>query len=360
MSDIKKNIYRGVDNDIYNMVEWTSPSNIALVKYWGKKKLQLPRNASVSLTLNKSLTRTRIYYKFHKKSELSWSFLFEGQEKTSFNNKIATFFRVISDQFPELTKLELKIESSNTFPHSSGIASSASSMSAIALCLLSIKEEITAKKYKKLEFLQIASEWARLGSGSASRSVIGNFSLWGKHHLVPGSSDKFAIPLSFKIHPELAPLKDAILIVSSEKKQVSSTMGHVMMETHPFAKERFKKANENLISLLETMKNGNKEKFISIVENEAMMLHGMMMSSDPGFFLILPNTLHIIDEIKTFREKTGAFIAFTLDAGPNVHVIYHQKNSSEIEEFIKRKLLVFCENEKVIIEEMGSGPEKII
>jgi diphosphomevalonate decarboxylase len=359
MYNFKQNSFSDLENQAFKLVEWTSPSNIALVKYWGKKEWQLPRNASISMTLRKSLTQTRVYYKPHKKSELNWSFSFEGQKMASFDHKISAFFDLISVEFPELNYLELIIESSNTFPHSSGIASSASSMSALALCLLNIKEDVSGLKYESAEFFQRASDWARLGSGSACRSVIKDFGLWGKHPLVAGSSDQFAIPLSFNVHPDLTPLKDSILIVSSDKKQISSSQGHGMMETHPFAEARFIKANNNLTSLLETMKNGNREKFISIVENEAMMLHGMMMSSDPGYFLILPNTLQIIEEIKKFRSETATFIAFTLDAGPNVHILYHKKDSSQIEKFIKEKLLAYCENEQIIMDEMGPGPEKI-
>lgn len=342
----------------YKWVEYTSPSNIALVKYWGKRDTQIPLNASLSLTLRHSYTRTRVYYKLHKQTELVWTFIFDGQEKTSFNHKISTFFSRITEQMPELRNLDLKLESSNNFPHSSGIASSASSMSALALCLTSISEDLKGEKYKQEEFLKRSSELARLGSGSASRSVIAEFGLWGRHPLVFGSSDEFAVSLPFKVHPDIVPLKDAILIVSSEKKMVSSSLGHQLMETHPFAESRYKKANENLGLLLETLKTGNRERFISIVENEALMLHGMMLSSDPGYFLILPNTLHMIEEIKKFRAESDAFIAFTLDAGPNVHVLYHQNDSIDIEKFIKERLLPYCENEQVIMDEMGNGPKK--
>ena len=359
MPELKADIQSPENKSGYNMIEWTSPSNIALIKYWGKKEVQLPRNASLSLTLSKSMSRTRVYYKKHDSCDLAWKFLFEGKEKNSFNEKISHFLTLASSFYPELKSQELIIESSNTFPHSSGIASSASSMSALALCLLSIHEKLKASKYEPSDFWQRASGLARLGSGSASRSPIPGFGLWGKHPAVSGSSDEFAIPLPFKVHSEIAPLKDAILIVSSDKKQISSSVGHAMMETHPFAKARFEVANKNLEELLEVMKSGNRKKFISIIENEAMMLHGMMMSSDPGYFLIHPNSLKIIEQIKIFRLKTDSFITFTLDAGPNVHVLYHKKDSEQIEKFIKEKLLVFCENEKVIFDEMGKGPEKI-
>ena len=123
-------------------VAWTSPSNIALIKYWGKHGVQLPQNPSLSFTLNKALSRLTLSYE--ARSNLSTpfdlTFTYNGEEKPAFKERIEGFFKSVEDLFPFLRFLKIRIESSNTFPHSSGIASSASSMSALALCLCSVED----------------------------------------------------------------------------------------------------------------------------------------------------------------------------------------------------------------------------
>ena len=122
-----------------NKVAWRSPSNIALIKYWGKKEGQIPANASLSFTLSKSYTETKIAYSENENgNNVSIDFLFEGKKNELFEQKIVKFLNSINKYFSFLSKLHLKIESKNSFPHSAGIASSASSMSALALCLCSI------------------------------------------------------------------------------------------------------------------------------------------------------------------------------------------------------------------------------
>src|SRR5690554_254305 len=113
------------------IVSWKSPSNIALVKYWGKYDVQLPRNASISFTLNNAYTEMSIhYYKLPQTSEkININFLFEGMKNEKFEKKIESFLSSIINHFPFLTEYQLSINSQNSFPHSTGIASSASSMS---------------------------------------------------------------------------------------------------------------------------------------------------------------------------------------------------------------------------------------
>ena len=103
--------------------------------------------------------------------------------------------------FAFLKEVKLEIESGNNFPHSAGIASSASAMSALALCLCSLEKEITSREISRDAFLQKASFISRIGSGSACRSVYGGVSVWGKHKSVEGSDDAYAVPLSFELNP---------------------------------------------------------------------------------------------------------------------------------------------------------------
>jgi len=155
-------------------VTWQAPSNIALVKYWGKKENQVPANPSVSFTLNNCKTTTKL--EFQKKSKRSDSFdfelYFEGKKKEDFKPKIQQFFERIENYCPFLKDYIFEIHTENSFPHSSGIASSASGMSALALCIMSLEKQLGSNALKNEDYFnQKASFLARLGSGSACRSV---------------------------------------------------------------------------------------------------------------------------------------------------------------------------------------------
>ena len=122
-----------------NQIIKRSPSNIAIVKYWGKHGNQLPNNPSISFTLSNCFTETKVTYKEGNHDDISMEFYFEGKENPAFKSKIEKFLNANEQYFTFLKGLDLKIESYNSFPHSSGIASSASSMSALIMCLLEIK-----------------------------------------------------------------------------------------------------------------------------------------------------------------------------------------------------------------------------
>lgn len=352
---------RSFSKEISNgSVTWQSPSNIALVKYWGKKMDQIPANPSVSFTLKNCRTTTTLNYKKKESPNDKYEFelYFEGRRKEDFKPKIETFFKRIEKYCPYLKHYHLSIETENSFPHSSGIASSASGMSALALCIMSLEQELNPEITTK-EFFTKASFLARLGSGSACRSIKGEIVVWGEHQEIKNSSDLFGIEFPGKVHEIFRNYQDTILLVDKGVKQVSSSVGHNLMHGHPFAEARFKQAHDNLSSLKAIFKSGNLEKFIEIVESEALSLHSMMMSSLPYFILMKPNTLEIINKIWDFREKTGLPVCFTLDAGANVHVLFPEKHKEEISEFIKNELVAYCQNEQYLCDQVGNGAEKI-
>lgn len=339
------------------VVKWEAPSNIALVKYWGKKENQIPANPSISFTLSDSKTITEINFSKKEQTEgFSFNFLFEGYPKPDFHPKIEQFFRRISPYLPYLKHYHFTIDSQNTFPHSSGIASSASAMAALSLCLMDIERKFTAMSddffHKKASFL------ARLGSGSACRSIKANPIVWGEHPKVSESSNLFGVELDFEIHENFRNYQDTILLVDVGQKQVSSSVGHNLMHNHPFAEKRFEQANENLSKILAVFRSGDYEKFIQIVESEALTLHSMMMTSKPYFILMKPNTLEIINRIWEFRNTTKIPVCFTLDAGANVHVLYPEKFKNEILSFIKNQLVIFCHNRQFIEDKTGAGATK--
>ena len=341
-------------------ITWKSPSNIALIKYWGKHGNQLPNNPSISFTLSNAFTTMELQYepKFDD-GKISLSFEFEGKTNQPFEDKIERFLIKILDQFPFLSAFHLVIKSENSFPHSTGIASSASSMSALALCLCSMEQNETGNLSQKEDFFQKASTIARLGSGSACRSVYPILGQWGYQETISGSSDEFAIPYSQNIHPIFNTFQDAILIVSKKEKSVSSTAGHGLMDNNPFASSRYLQANEHLSILLSCLNNGDLNQFGSIVEKEALTLHALMMMSEPSSILLKPNTLSIIEKVQAFRAATKTPLFFTLDAGPNVHLLYPEAFKEEVETFIELELLLHCEQGFWIKDKVGNGPIKL-
>jgi len=359
---IPKTYTNAIENGSFT---WASPSNIALVKYWGKKEHQIPENPSISFTLNNCKTTTTV--SFSKKDDsnaFSFDVFLDGEKKDDFKPKIETFFKRVAVYLPFLKNYHFKIETSNTFPHSSGIASSASGMSALALCLMSIEKELIdpdgiSSTVEGSHFIKKASFLARLGSGSACRSLEGDLVVWGMHDGIKGSSDLYGVKYPFEVHQNFKNYQDTILLVDKGEKQVSSTVGHNLMFGHPFAQERFKQANKNLSDMVSILKDGDLDAFIALVESEALTLHAMMMTSMPYFILMKPNTLHIINKIWAFRQQTNSKVCFTLDAGANVHVLYPEQEATSVLEFIENELVAYCQNGQYICDIIGLGANKL-
>ncbi|SDG94711.1 diphosphomevalonate decarboxylase [Winogradskyella thalassocola] len=353
---ILKSYHTNIEN---GSVKWESPSNIALVKYWGKKKDQIPENPSISFTLSDCKTITEITFTKKERTGFSFDIYFEGEKNEAFKPKIQTFFERIEIYMPFLKDYHFKIETSNTFPHSSGIASSASGMSAIALCLMSIERSLSLVEVTDEVFNQKASFLARLGSGSACRSIEGELVVWGKNESIEASSDLYGVKFEGEVHSNFKNYQDTILLVDKGEKQVSSTVGHQLMYGHPFAKERFSQAHDNLAKLKTILASGDLNEFVKIVESEALTLHAMMMTSMPYFILMKPNTLEIINKIWAYRQKTDSKVCFTLDAGANVHVLYPENEKESILEFIKNELVSYCQNGHYICDQIGLGANQI-
>ena len=347
-----------VPSDFQGKVGWASPSNIALVKYWGKKENQIPQNPSISFTLSECRSETFIEYE--KAGKFGFQFFFEGKENPSFGAKIEKFLLDNQAFFPFINQLNLKVESRNTFPHSSGIASSASSMSAFVMGLIEIERSLSLSKGRPVNMdLQKASYFSRLASGSAARSVFPKLALWGQTEAYQGSSDEYAVSLENDIHPVFKSFRDAILIVSGETKSVSSRAGHALMEGNPYASARYAQANENIKNLLSALKSGDLNTFINITESEALQLHALMMCSKPSYILMKPNTLNLINEIREFRHESKISLCFTLDAGPNVHLLYPESEAEKVEYFIKNVLVKYCDQGRWIADQVGEGPKKL-
>lgn len=336
---------------------WRSPSNIALVKYWGKHGIQLPQNPSVSFTLSECYTQMTLTAEPGSGSN-SLEVLYEGIPRPAFAAKIKNFFSLISSRFPWLSDSKITIDSFNTFPHGAGIASSASAMSALALCLSDIHKQIS--NIDNLPDLDFISEIARLGSGSACRSVFPVMAIWGEDNQIPASSDLFAIPWKEEVAPVFHNYCDTILIIHDGEKSVSSTAGHELMNELPFAQVRYSEARKNLHRIIDVMRRDDQlELFGQICEQEALQLHALMMSGHRPFILMAPNTLAAIQKIWDYRKSTNHPVCFTLDAGANVHVLYPHSHESVIKTWLEKELSGLCVDGKMIHDHTGGGPQKI-
>lgn len=327
------------------------PSNIALIKYWGKYKNQIPANPSISYTLNNCKTNTSM--EFLADEEFAVQTFLAGNEEPKFAEKIEKYFRNIEEYLPWILKGKYIIKTENTFPHSSGIASSASGFGAIAKCLMELEQQFSGIqdgdfKVRKASFL------ARLGSGSACRSLYEGLVVWGRTKEVEDSSDLYAVQYpNDEIHEVFKSFNDWVLLIHEGEKSVSSTVGHGLMNTNPYAERRFQEAHENFALLKDILKSGDMPNFIKLVEHEALTLHAMMMMSDPAFILMKTGTLAVINKIWDFRRETGLPLFFTLDAGANVHLLFPAGSEEDaIREFIVKELLQFTQNNGVVKDVM--------
>ena len=340
--------------------QWKAPSNIALIKYWGKKGMQIPANPSLSFTLETSATTTKLAFEplGQTSDTVSYELFFEGQPNKEFRPKIDTFFSRIRPFLPFLHNYHFRIETSNSFPHSSGIASSASGFAALAACLMDMEKTMNQKMGSEF-FMNKMSFLARLGSGSACRSIQGPLMHWGSHDLIAQSNDLFAVVYPDDLDDIFQHYRDVILLVDKGEKVVSSSAGHGLMKGHFFAGNRFKQAYHNLKEIKTSLASGELDKFMEIVESEALSLHAMMMTSIPYYILMKPNTVAIIERIWDFRRHTHLPLCFTLDAGANVHLLFPEAHEEPILKFIREELTQFCKNGSMLMDHVGAGCKKV-
>jgi diphosphomevalonate decarboxylase len=341
-------------------VNWQSPSNIALVKYWGKKDIQLPMNPSVSLTLKNSNTNTHISFEYDSaRKNYELQYFFDGELNPDFKKRIEKYLDSLILYMPFINSLKLSITSSNSFPHSSGIASSASAFSALALCLVDIENILTDSR-KEIDFFRKASFIARLGSGSAARSVCGGINLWGQLEEMKNSSDEFAISITESVDPVYATFQDIILLIDQSGKKVSSSKGHDRLKENPYAKVRYAEAYKMSKSLLKVMQGRELFEFMDLIEYEALSLHAMMLTSYPGYILLKPRSLEIIEKVREYRHSENVPIGFTIDAGANVHLLFPVEFRNRITEFIRADFPDLFSEQRMIYDEVGNGPVKLI
>jgi diphosphomevalonate decarboxylase len=289
--------------------------NIAFIKYWGdiKPEIHLPANGSISMNLDCLYSHTTVRFD----PELKTDELIIGGEVPPQNavGRVSLFL----DRVRYLAGISTfaQVTSENNFPTGSGIASSASGFAALSLAA-------SAAAGLNLNQKEL-SQLARRGSGSACRSVPGGFVEW-----LPGTDDdsSYAISIAAYDHWDL---RDCIAVVSRQHKETGSAAGHTFADTSIMQKVRVEDADRRLELCREAIRYRDFQAFAEIVELDSNLMHAVMITSRPQLIYWQPPTLEVMRAVADWRAG-GIPVCYTIDAGPNVHVITTGENFSEVRE----------------------------
>ncbi len=287
--------------------------NIAFIKYWGNKDdaLRLPQNPSLSMNLAGLFTDTQVSWDDSISSDI-----------LSINGQIAdhTSTKRVNEHLTAIRdRLQInafaRVESRNNFPIGAGIASSASAFAALSLAA------VVAAGYDMSE--RELSTFARLGSGSASRSVPAGFVEWheGEDHRT--SYAETIAP------PEYWNLVDLVAVVSDKHKSVTSKHGHTTASTSDLQVARVAKSASRLKTCKQAILDRDFTTFADVVEIDSNLMHAVMMTSKPPLFYWQPTSLTIMQKVREWRED-GLNVCYTLDAGPNVHCLCLMDSVDEV------------------------------
>ncbi|MCP4138910.1 MAG: diphosphomevalonate decarboxylase [Chloroflexi bacterium] len=315
-----------------------SHPNIAFIKYWGNRDhdLRLPVNGSFSMNLEGLTTKTQVIFR----EDLSKDKLVLNEEEAS-GAGLARVSQIL-DEVREMAGLKIYAEviSENNFPTGAGIASSAAAFAALALA---------ASKAAELELDEAAlSVLARHGSGSASRSIPGGFVEWQV-----GDDDKssYAFSIAPAEHWELA---DCVAVVSTGHKETGSTQGHPLAVTSPLQTARVADAPRRIEICRKAILERDFETFASVAEEDSDIMHAVMMTSKPALFYWQPATLRVMQAVRDWRAE-GLPVFYTIDAGPNVHVITLKEKMDEV-----KAKLVGLEGVKDVLTASVGGAAKLL
>mgnify|MGYP001570197543 FL=1 len=312
-----------------------APSNIAFIKYWGKKNedLRLPVNGSISMNLSNLLTTTTVEFDpDYKKDDVI--FINDDLDHSVGEKRIITHLDRIRSRAQ--IKVKAKVVSKNNFPSGTGLSSSASGFAALTLA---------ASRAAGLHlFEKELTILARLGSGSACRSIPDGFTEW-----LSGNSSETSYAISI-YPPDYWDIVDIVAIVSDDKKEVSSTEGQKLADSSAFASLRFSKINNKIKFLKQYLRVKNFTKFGELVEAEALEMHAIMMTSIPSLLYIMPESLKIMHLVKKWMTE-GYEVYFTLNTGQDIHLICQEKNRGKIYQLLSE----ISEVKQIIVNKPSKG-----
>lgn len=291
--------------------------NIAFIKYWGNRdaNLRLPENGSISMNLQELTTRTQVTFDPNLPQDI---FDLNGHRQSGpASQRVIAHLNLMRGLRGVGIKAYVKSESN--FPEGAGIASSASAFAALTMAgIRALGIELHERDLTRL---------ARRGSGSACRSIPSGFVEWYR-----GSNDVDSYAVSIA-PPDHWDLTDHIIVIDEKHKTVGSTEGHDLAKTSALQPARILDADKRIERCRESIQNRDFDLLAETIEMDCNMMHAVMMTSTPPLFYWTPVTLEIMRAVRSWR-KTGIPVAYTIDAGPNVHVICE----SEVADVVKEKL----------------------
>ncbi len=310
-------------SDYYGTVTAFAPVNIALIKYWGKRNeiLNLPVTDSLSISLTNLGTTTELSVNNNKDTV----FLNDKKidEHSDFFNRIVNFV----DLFRPDPEFYFTVKTKNDIPTNAGLASSASGFCALTNAL--------NKLFSWNLDHQHMSIIARLGSGSACRSIENGFVYWHAGKQQDGM-DSYGETLSYK----WSELTIGILTVSDKPKVISSRKAmSLTSKTSLLYKNWSERISHDLKSLLGSLKEKDMKRFGEITESNALSMHATMLDTKPPILYWLPETVQYMREIWNLREN-GISVYFTIDAGPNIKLIFDKKDSNTIKKYFPEVKLI--------------------
>lgn len=287
--------------------------NIAFVKYWGDRNqaLHIPASGSISMNLAGLFSQTTVSFDTSiPRDDVTFN---DTPASPQFSARVTRFLDCV--RYLAGKHMNARVKSSNNFPTGAGIASSASGFAALALA---------ASKAVGLNLNETAlSRLARLGSGSACRSIPGGFVEW-----FPGEDDESSYATSIA-PPQHWDLVDCIAVIDISEKPIDSLTGHYLASTSPLQSARIATASKRLDACRSAIQNRDFDNLADVVELESNLLHAVMMTSSPPLFYWLPASLELMQAIPGWR-KTGLPVCYTLDAGPNVHVLCEATSAGKV------------------------------
>ena len=343
-----------------NIFSATAPSNIAFLKYWGKRsvELQWPANDSLSMTLSASVTTTNVcrtantFDRFTMAGNTISTVTHPGDKVFQHVEFIRKQLNLIHNVNPAQNSdwdCGLDISTKNSFPTGCGIASSASGFAALTLATTAalLGESSWDSLHKAGVTRQVLGHWARQGSGSAGRSMFGGFVQWG------AGGDPTSQFISEEFTSDHWDLADVIVVLSDVQKHVSSSEAHLAAWSSPLFKPRLAGIADRLAAIKQAIAERDLSTLGREIECDALEMHGVALTGAPSVQYFTEDTINFISWVRAERLACLLPAWFTIDAGPNVHLICRSEDASMVSSHVKAN----WPRAQLILDRIGTGPE---
>ena len=312
-------------------------SDVALVKYWGKKNeiLRLPENGSISIKLDGLDTITTVEWDENLKQD---QITIQGESEDGEVSRVIKHLDKIRTVAGK--NMFAKMVSKNTFPKGTGLSSSGSGFAALTIAATkSLDLDLSEKELSIL---------ARQGSGTACRCVCGGFVEWKDGD---ASETSFSQTLYARDYWDV---RDIVVVVDEGKKKVSSTEGHTTAQTSIAFAERQKRIGDKIVKIKQHIAEKNFKELGGLVEAEALEFHSILLTSTPPMIAWYPGTVQVMLEVQAMREEDIPAY-FTINTGFNVHVLTLPEYENEVKKRLEKLALV----KKTIVAKVGGAPEEL-